>query len=222
MEPALVKPDGRKFQITANGSDAAFILATVMDAQGNWCPTATNDIYFKVSGPGNYRGGADGDVKPGDYKVHAPGDSVLSAQGGYCKIAVKSTFETGDVTVTATSPNLGTGTAKFTVTPAILEDTIMQGPVDVRSRVSALTGLPDCRIEAAGQTIRYYISQSANVSVEVFSANGSMVKKIPGALRGEGWHPVRFGRSTGISGVQIVRLIVNGKAIAAKRIIVVR
>ena len=222
VEPSLVKPDGSKFQITANGSDAAFVLATVVDAKGNWCPTASNNITFAVTGPAIYHGGADGDVKPGDYTVHAPGDHELSAQGGYCKIAVGTTFETGTVTVTATSPGIGQGTTTYTVAPAVLEDPIM-GPVGaVRSGASARTAFPDCRIEAAGQTIRYFIGQTADVSVEVFSAKGSILKKIPSTLRAEGWYPVQFGRSSANNGVYIVLLIVNGKAMAAKRIIAVR
>jgi hypothetical protein len=225
VEPALVKPNGETFQITANGTDAAFILATVVDAQGNWCPTASNNITFAVSGPGNYRGGADGDVKAGDYTVHAPGDHELSAQGGYAKVAVRSTFTTGDVTVTATSGGLGTGTATFTVVPAVIEVPV-NGDVGVRSSAPVRTALPDCRIETAGQTIRYFISQPAYLSVEILSANGRIVKKIPRTLHAEGWHTVALAEpsqsgATG-NGVFVVRLTSDGRNLAAKRVILMR
>ncbi len=58
VEPPLVKPNGDSFHHQeSNGSDAAFILATVVDAKGVWCPTANNIINFSVSGPGTYCGG---------------------------------------------------------------------------------------------------------------------------------------------------------------------
>jgi beta-galactosidase len=225
VEPALVKPNGEKFQITANGSDAAFILATVVDAQGNWCPTASNNITFAVSGPGTYRGGADGDVKPGAYTVHAPGDPELSAQGGYAKIAVRSQFTTGDVTVTATSGGLGTGTATFTVVAPVIEVPVI-GPVSARSNVLARTALPDCRIEAAGKTIRYFISKQAYLSVEILSANGRVVKKIPRALRGEGWNTISLSgpsqSGAGSNGVYFVRISSDGRDLAAKRLILMQ
>jgi hypothetical protein len=55
VAPPVVRPDGTSFQIEANGTDAAFILATVVDAKGNWVPTFSNPITFSVSGPGTYR-----------------------------------------------------------------------------------------------------------------------------------------------------------------------
>jgi hypothetical protein len=228
VEPPLIKPDGTKFQITANGSDAAFILATVVDAQGNWCPTASDNITFAVTGPANYRGGADGDVKPGDYTVHAPGDHELSAQGGYCKIAVRTTFETGTVTVNATSPNLGPGTASYTVVPAVVEMPIFDGPVGARFGATTHGAVwPECRIESDGRTIRYFISQPMSVSVEILGANGRLVRKIPGSRRTAGWHPVSLadrshaGAIRG-NGVYFVRLSAEGRNLAVKRVLLLR
>jgi hypothetical protein len=118
VEPALVKPDGEAFQVQANGTDAAFVLATVVDAQGSWVPTASNAITFAVSGPGTYRGGADQLVTAGKpLTYHSPGDPELQAEGGMCKVAVKAQFVPGAVTVTASSPGLGSGTATFQVNP---------------------------------------------------------------------------------------------------------
>jgi hypothetical protein len=44
--PALVKPDGAVFAVTANGSDAAFVTAEVQDANGVVVPTAANLLTF--------------------------------------------------------------------------------------------------------------------------------------------------------------------------------
>jgi hypothetical protein len=114
VEPQLIKPSGEAFLIKANGSDAAFILAKVTDANGNWVPTANNVITFAVSGPGEYRGGSDQLIGAGGATWHSPGDPNLNAEGGMCKVAVKSTFTPGTVTVTATAGGLTGGTATFT------------------------------------------------------------------------------------------------------------
>jgi hypothetical protein len=224
VEPPLVKPDGTTFQITANGSDAAFILATVVDAQGNWCPTDSHNITFAVSGPGTYRGGADGDVKPGAITVHAPGDPELSAQGGMCKVAVLSTFATGTVTVTATSPGLGQGTASYSVVAPVIQVPIFETPVGALLRVPAQRTLPSCRIEGNGRMIRYFISQSSFVWVEILGANGRIVEKIPGSRCEAGWHSIPLSDQSHAgavwnNGVYFVRLTAEGSQTAVKRVV---
>ena len=124
--PAVVKPDGTAFAVTANGSDAAFVVAKVEDANGNVVPTAANLLTFSVTGPATYLGGTEQYVATGSdaystsggrsaINYHAPGDPELAAEGGLAKIALGSQFTAGSVTVTATSPGLTTGTASFTI-----------------------------------------------------------------------------------------------------------
>jgi beta-galactosidase len=126
--PALVKPDGTAFAVTANGSDAAFVVAEVQDGSGNVVPTAANLLTFSVSGPATYLGGTQQAVATGSdtysttggrsaVNYHAPGDPELAAEGGLAKIALLSQFTTGTVTVTATSPGLTTGTATLAIQP---------------------------------------------------------------------------------------------------------
>lgn len=120
VDPRLVKPNGEVFALTANGTDAAIITAQVVDANNVLVPDASQTLTFAVSGPGTYRGGADHyvtDSQPLTY--HAPGDVNLIAEGGMTKIAVKTQFTPGTVTVTATSPGLGSATTSFTVEPAV-------------------------------------------------------------------------------------------------------
>jgi beta-galactosidase len=118
VTPPVVRPDGTSFQVQANGTDAAFVLATVVDAQGNWVPTASNIVTFAVTGPGSYRGGSDQLVTAGQPQTyHSPLDPNLSAEGGLCKVAVRATFTAGTVTVTASSPGMQPGTATFTTYP---------------------------------------------------------------------------------------------------------
>jgi beta-galactosidase len=119
VEPELVRPDGTSFALHANGTDAAIITATVVDANGVRVPDASQIVTFGVSGPGIYRGGADHYVtanQPIGY--HSPGDPNLSFEGGLTRVVVKTQFTPGTVTVTASSPGLGSGTATFNVLPS--------------------------------------------------------------------------------------------------------
>ncbi|WP_433975355.1 immunoglobulin domain-containing protein [Tunturiibacter lichenicola] len=138
--PEVVKPDGTSFQWTSNGSDAAFVMAEVQDANGNVVPTAADNVTFTVTGPATYMGGTQqlvADPSWTDYYqdafskahtndingepyifFHSPGDPELNFEGGLQKIALRSTFTPGTVTVTATAPGLASGSVQLTsVTP---------------------------------------------------------------------------------------------------------
>jgi beta-galactosidase len=223
-EPPLVKPNGDTFLITANGSDAGFVLATVVDSLGNWCPTDSHVITFSVSGPGNYRGGSDQYVtvgKPLGY--HAPLDPELRSEGGMCKVAVRSTFTAGTVTVNATSTGLGQGTASFTVYP--LGTTAIAGGSIKSAAVSAV--MPAFKTAVSGSVLKYFIKSPAIVAITVLDASGRVLKSIPAVLQAEGWHPVQIsGTGTDASnnrnGVYFVKFMVNGASGIVKRVMVTR
>jgi hypothetical protein len=131
--PELTKPSGASFQVTANGSDAAFVTATIEDANGNWEPLAADNITFSVTGPATYQGGTQQYVSTNtnafsnanstyvggipDAFYHSPGDPELQVEGGLTRIALRSQFTPGTVTVTATAPGLASGSASFTIVP---------------------------------------------------------------------------------------------------------
>jgi len=131
LVPELTKPGGTAFQVTANGSDAAFVTATIEDANNNWEPLASDLITFSVSGPATYQGGteqyvstnsntysnANSSYVPGVTNAfyHSPGDPELQVEGGLTRIAVRSQFTTGTVTVTATAPGLTSGSVSFPI-----------------------------------------------------------------------------------------------------------
>ena len=113
-EPRLVRPDGNQFQTYANGSDVALITARVVDKAGVLCPDFNDALRFSVAGAGDYRGSYNFYVdpsKPANY--HAPGDRELQAEGGLMRVAVRSTFTPGRVTVEASSGALHSGKAVF-------------------------------------------------------------------------------------------------------------
>jgi hypothetical protein len=219
VDPHVVKPDGEVFQFSANGSDAALILATVVDANGNWCPTDSGLITWHVSGPGQYRGGSDQYVnaaKP--FSWHAPGDTELTIEGGKCKVAVRTTFTTGTVTVTANSAGLGSGTTSFTVGSNTT-------PVTYRIPAAMIPSsmVPALKIGVSGSTIRYYISSPAVVAVDLVSANGKLVMRMPAAKQSQGWHPIQSAAVAGAAkaaGVYFARFSLDGGYQCVKRILV--
>jgi len=116
MQNGLRRPDGQVFKITANGTDAALVLARVLDANGVLVPTANMPITWAVTGPATYKGGSDQYVnlaQPASW--HAPGDPELLAEGGLCMAAIRSQFTPGAVTVTASSPGLTQGTVTYQI-----------------------------------------------------------------------------------------------------------
>jgi len=220
--PVVNPATGDTFHITANATDAAFILATVVDANGNWCPTDSHIVTFSVSGPGNYRGGADQMVGPGGANYHSPGDPNLLAEGGMCKVAVRSTFTPGIVNVTATSPGLGQGTASFTVYP-------VPAPQPVSVRGTVLSGshrtATALRIGTEGGIIRYYISQPASISFQILNASGKAVMRVAESVQARGWHSLvgrdNTANSSLANGAYVVRCTIDGQEIA-KRIVMAK
>ena len=185
MVPELTRPDGTSFAVTANGSDAAFVTATVVDKAGTWVPTANNNITFAVSGPATYMGGTEQYVQAGsdnwalngplakatpvntlDY--HSPGDPELQAEGGLTRIAIRSQFTTGAVTVTATSPGLGSGTTSYSVQPIPSTLPAAQAPAIIVQPVSAAV--------TAGQSATFSVTATGAATLAFqWSQNGSPV-----------------------------------------------
>lgn len=109
--------DGSKYDIKANGSDAAIIEAKIVDKDGNWCPFADQNLNFSVSGPATYRGSYNFYVVDDQGKnYHAPGDHELQAEGGLMRITVRSGFVAGEVTVAVTADGLGTTETTYATT----------------------------------------------------------------------------------------------------------
>jgi beta-galactosidase len=212
QDAPIVKPNGEVFAIRANATDAALIAAKVVDAAGNLCPTANNIITFSVTGPGNYRGGTDQFVTAGQpLGYHSPLDLNLSAEGGMCKIAVRSTFTTGTVTVTATATGgLSSCTPlTFTVLPVLSSVSIKTPPSKLQGAASAV---PTLKMEMAGNTLRYFTSAPCFIAFEILNANGRVVKQIVGSSQGQGWHVLQPSGSRGNAGngIYFVRCTANG------------
>ncbi|HUI91124.1 MAG TPA: DUF4982 domain-containing protein [Chitinivibrionales bacterium] len=221
--PPIVRPDdGTTFQIQANGTDAAIILATIVDAQGNWCPTSTPNVTFSVSGPGYYCGGADNNTSGGSAYHHAPFDPELTAEGGMCKIAVRSTFTDGSVTVTATSPGIGQGTATFTTVPIppIPPVSVLRPLV---SRV--LASQAEVQMVMSGRVLRYCLNVAATLTFDVLDGSGRVVKHVDRLKQAEGWHSLKLAggaSGAGGNGVYFVRCAVEQGKTFVKKVVVLK
>jgi beta-galactosidase len=180
LENGFLKPDGQAFKIYANGSDAAIILATVTDANGNWCPTATNTVTFGVSGPGDYRGGAENYAGS-----HVPGNKDLTAEGGFCKVAVRSTFTPGTVTVSAQSAGLESANISFT---SVEVSPVISAVQREAFHPAGTIGLPVIKTLEIGNSIRYHVNQEITMSVELLNAAGKVVKRTSLKRHSAGWH----------------------------------
>ncbi|MCK9689028.1 discoidin domain-containing protein [Scleromatobacter humisilvae] len=183
VDPAIVRPNGQAFQVSANGTDAAFVIATVVDAAGNRVPDAKNILTFAVSGPGTYRGGTDSYVTftqgqtprddangvPGNFLpqgYHAPGDPNLSAEGGLAKVAVRAQFTPGTVTVTASSNGLKSGSATFNVVAASgTTATGAQLHVAAQPNALAIVTPPASQVVTVGQSAQFSVLATSTAPV---------------------------------------------------------
>ena len=110
VEPAVCSPDCVPFPLCANGSDVAIITVTVVDAAGVWCPHADHTIRFTVSGPASYRGPYNFYATPDrGLCYHSPGDPELQTEGGVMRVAVRTGFNPGTITISAAADGLAPG-----------------------------------------------------------------------------------------------------------------
>jgi beta-galactosidase len=102
--------------ILADGRDVSVVTVTVLDSKGNVMPTATNEIYFSISG-GTILGVGNGD--PSSHEADKASQRALF--NGLAQVIVQSSAKTGRITLTATSPGLkstkATVTASSTLPP---------------------------------------------------------------------------------------------------------
>ncbi|MBR6249139.1 MAG: DUF4982 domain-containing protein [Muribaculaceae bacterium] len=107
VEPQGAKVDGTPFVLRANASDALVATVRVVDKDGHWCPRANPLLHFEVEGEGVYKGSYNFYVTDGQpLSYHAPGDPELQAEGGLMRVAVRTTFTPGVITIRVTSLGL--------------------------------------------------------------------------------------------------------------------
>lgn len=96
-------------ELTADGKDLAFVTVSVVDRNGITCPTATNQLKFKVKGAGTYRAAANGDATSLEM-FHLPTMKLFS---GKLVVLVESNEDGGDIELTVSGKGLKTGKIKI-------------------------------------------------------------------------------------------------------------
>lgn len=79
--------------IKADGKELSYVTVSVVDKDGNLCPTASNQLKFKVSGKGSYRAACNGDATSLE-QFHLP---TMKAFSGQLVVLVQSGTEAGDI-----------------------------------------------------------------------------------------------------------------------------
>jgi beta-galactosidase len=88
--------------IKADGKDLSFITVKVVDKDGNLCPTAANEIVFKVKGAGSYCAGANGDP----VSLESFQEPHMHVFSGMMTAIVSSSEEPGEIVLEASSKGL--------------------------------------------------------------------------------------------------------------------
>ena len=139
-----------------------------------------------------------------------------------CKVAVRSTFTSGAVTVTVASPGLGQGTATYTVYPLGQVSTIFRP-----GSAGGISGSAMRSLEIRGKVVRYYLETPSVVGFEMIDASGRVIGLIAGTRQSKGYHSVQLlngsisGKKSG-NGVYFIRSAVDGKYVNVKRMIVLK
>ena len=88
--------------LKANGEDLAYVTVSVVDKNGIPCPTATNQLNFKVEGKGTYRAACNGDATSLEM-FHRPTMKLFS---GKLVVLVQSKEDTGEIKLSVSGEGL--------------------------------------------------------------------------------------------------------------------
>jgi beta-galactosidase len=103
----LLSPD--KKTLKADGKDLSYVEVSVVDRNGIPCPTATNQLKFKVKGAGIYRASCNGDATSLEM-FHLPTMKLFS---GKLVVLVQATNESGNIKLSVTGKGLKSGTLEL-------------------------------------------------------------------------------------------------------------
>jgi beta-galactosidase len=90
--------------ISADGNDLSYVTVSVVDKNGNLCPTAENQLSFKVSGAGKYKAVCNGDATSLEM-FHLP---TMKAFNGKLVITVQALKEAGEMTLEVSGEGIET------------------------------------------------------------------------------------------------------------------
>ncbi len=108
-KPYKIKLEPDTNILKANGEDLAYVTVSVVDKNGNPCPTATNQLKFSVKGKGTYRAACNGDATSLEM-FHLPTMKLFS---GKLVVLVQATTEVGEIELNVTGKNLKSAILKL-------------------------------------------------------------------------------------------------------------
>jgi beta-galactosidase len=104
-KPHQIMLEADRTKLTADGEDISFVTVSVVDKNGVFCPTATNQLLFEVTGKGTYRAACNGDATSLEL-FQLPTMKLFS---GKLVVLVKTTKEAGRIVLKVTGKDLKTG-----------------------------------------------------------------------------------------------------------------
>lgn len=118
--PASVKLTAEDKVIAADGTELSYIQVDVVDENGNFVPTADNNITFTISGNGKIVGVDNGNAASHERYKDTNGTWQRQAFNGKALVIVQSTKDAGSFTINATSSGLnGDSTTVYTTAEGV-------------------------------------------------------------------------------------------------------
>lgn len=109
-QPYQLVLNSDRTELDADGKDLAFVTVSVVDKDGIPCPTATNQLNFRVKGAGSFRAAANGDATSLEM-FHLPTMKLFS---GKLVVLIQSTEDAGEMTLTVEGKGLKTSKINIT------------------------------------------------------------------------------------------------------------
>ncbi|SFD96023.1 DUF4982 domain-containing protein [Flavobacterium phragmitis] len=101
-DPYRIVLEADRKTIKADGDDISFVTVSVVDKNGIPCPTAVNELEFKVTGAGTYRAACNGDAT----SLEIFHDNKMKLFSGKLVVLVKSTKQSGSIQLEVKGDNL--------------------------------------------------------------------------------------------------------------------
>ena len=104
-KPVRIVLEADRNQLAADGKDISFVNVKMVDKDGNFCPTESGEVTFKVSGAGSFKAVANGDAASME-SFQVPKMKLFSGQ---LTALVQSTEKGGTITLEATAKGVKSG-----------------------------------------------------------------------------------------------------------------
>ncbi len=104
-KPYALKLEADRSLIKADGEDLSYITVSVVDKNGNLCPTATNQLKFSTKGEGKFRAVCNGDATSLEM-FHLP---TMKTFSGKLVVTLQSSENSGKLELTVSGKGLKAG-----------------------------------------------------------------------------------------------------------------